>query len=126
MEYRGSSSGQCSVKEGLDDLKKNIQRLADFVTMGIIDNREMASNFKQLVADVRHVSYQTSCHDSCIEDHNRDLKDLMGIVDRIRGDLHKLMQMDQCSHYQDNHEEAAQQIDELSVTQPVGFPGKPK
>ena len=94
MGYRGLSSGQCSVKEGLDDLKKNIQRLADFVTMGIIDNREMASNFKQLVADVRHVSYQTSCHDSHIEDRDRDLKDLMGIVDRIRGDLHKLVRMD--------------------------------
>ena len=57
MDYRGSGSRQHSVKEGLDDLKKNIRRLAEFVAVGIIDNMEMVSDVKQLVADVRHVSY---------------------------------------------------------------------
>ena len=93
MDYKGSVSGQRSVKEGVDDLKKNIHRLAYFVAVRTMHNREMASDVKQLVVDVLHVSYQTSFHDSWIDDHDRDLKDLMGTVDRIQEYLQKLVQM---------------------------------
>ena len=69
---------QQSVKEGFDDFKVNIQSLADFVAVGITNNRETAKEVKQLVEDVRYVSYQTSCHYARIEDHDMNMKDMMG------------------------------------------------
>ena len=86
----------------------------------------MEFDVKKLVADGRHVSYQTNCHDSRIEDHDKDLRDLMGTMGCIQEDLQKLVQMNQCSHCQDHPGEAAQPMEEYSVTQPVGFLGKPK
>ena len=83
MEHRRMDHVQRSVKEGFDDLKVNIQRLADFVAIEITDNRETAKEVKQLVEDVHYVSYQTSCHDTRIDDHDMDMKEMMGKIDRI-------------------------------------------
>ena len=49
MDRRGVDPVQRNVKEGFDDLKVNIQRLADFVAVGITDNRETAKEVKKLV-----------------------------------------------------------------------------
>ena len=117
---------QCSVKESFDDLKVNIRCLEDFVAVGISDNREMTKDVKQLVDDVRYISYQTSFHDSRIDDHDRDLKEMMGTIDCIQEDLQKLVQSNQGIHIQYNHGTTTQRMDEDSVTQPMGFPGKPK
>ena len=72
------------------------------MAVGITDNREVMSDVKRLVADVRHVSYQTNCHESRIDVHDRDLRELMGTISRIQEDLQKLVQMNQCGHVQDN------------------------
>ena len=40
MERKSMDPVQRSVKEGFDDLKVNIQRLADFMVVGITNNRE--------------------------------------------------------------------------------------
>ena len=53
MDRKGMDPVQHSFKEGFDDLKVNIQRLADFMAVGITDNRETANEVKQLVDDVR-------------------------------------------------------------------------
>ena len=71
----------------------------------------MASDVKKLVLDVRNVSYQTNYHDSHIDEHDRDLKELMGTVDRIKVDLQKLVQMNQCIHCQDHFRESAQPME---------------
>ena len=72
-------------------MKFNIQLLVDFVGIGIIDNRETAKEVKPLVDDVRYVSYQTSCHDSRIDDHEMNLKEMMGKNDHIQEDLRNLV-----------------------------------
>ena len=60
---------------------------------------------------VRYVSYQTSCHDVRIDDHDMDLKEMMGKIDRIQQDLHNLVQLNQGSHTQDNHGAATQKME---------------
>ena len=95
--------------------------LVDFVIVGITYNKEMVSDVKQLVLDMRHVSYKTNCHDSHIDDHNRNLRELMGTVDCIQEDLQKIVQMNQCNHCQDHPGEATQAMEEFSITQLVGF-----
>ena len=50
---------QRTVKEGFDALKVNIQCLTDFVVVGITDNRETTKEVRQLMDDVRYISYQT-------------------------------------------------------------------
>ena len=102
MDNIGLGSRHHNLKAVLDDPKKNIRKLADFIAVGITDNREMASDMKQLVLDMQHVSYQTRCHDSCIDDHEIDLRELMGMADCIKEYLHKLIQMNQCIHCQDS------------------------
>ena len=55
-----------------------------------------------------------------------DMKEMMGKIDYIQEDLHNLMQLNQGSHAQDNQGAATQRMEEDSVTQPVGFLGKPE
>ena len=76
--------------------------------------------------DVRYVSYQTSCHDARIDDHDMNMKEMMGKIDRIQEDLQNLVQLNQGSHAQENPGAVTQRMEEDSVIQPVGFPGKPK
>ena len=61
------------------------------MAIGITDNRETAKEVKQLVKDVRYVSYQTSYHDSRIDDNEIFLKEMMGRIDRIQEDLQNLV-----------------------------------
>ena len=84
-------------------MKVNIQCLVDFVAVGIIDNRETTKEVNQLVDDVRYISYETSCHDARIDDHDMDLKEMMSKIDRIQEDLQNLVQLNQESHAHDNH-----------------------
>ena len=117
---------QRSVKEGFDELKVNIQHLADFVDVGITDNREITKEVKQLVDDVHYVSYQPSYHNERIDDRDMDMKEMMGKIDCMQEDLQNLVQLNQGGHAQDNPGAATQKMEEEFVTQPVGFPGKPK
>ena len=86
----------------------------------------MDFNVKHLVSDMRFLSNHIGCHDSRIDNHDGDLKELTGTVDIIKEEVHNLVQMNQCSHCQDYPGEASQPMEDISVTQPVGFPGKPK
>ena len=75
------------INEGLINLKINVQHLSDFVAIGIIDNRSTSKEVKNLVDDVRYVSYQTSCHDARIDDDEMNLKEIMGKINRIQEEL---------------------------------------
>ena len=76
--------------------------------------------------DVRYVSYQTSCHDARIDDHDMNMKEMMGKIDRIQKDLQNLVQLNQGSHAQENPGGITQRMEEDSVTQLVEFLDKPK
>ena len=110
---------------GFADLKINIQRLYEIVSIGITDSSEAAKEVKKLVDKVNYLSYKTNNHDSRIDDNEMNLREIMGKVDRIKEDLQLLVQMNQGSCFQENTGEAKQKEEE-SVTQPVGQPGKPK
>ena len=43
---------------------------------------------------------QMGNHDYRIEDNHRDLYELMGTIGYMKEDLHKLVSMNHCSHYQ--------------------------
>ena len=95
MAMEDMDKGFSSLKYGQDDIKRHLCRLSDIVVVGIKDNREIAS-------DVRYMSNQIGCHDSHIDDHDRDLKELMGTMDIIKEEVMKLAKMNQCSHWQES------------------------
>ena len=66
--------------------------------------------------NVRYMSNQIGCHDSHIDDHDQDLKELMGTVDIIKEEVLKLAKMNQCSHCQEYLGDEARPMEEVSVT----------
>ena len=74
--------------------------------------------------NVSYMSNQIGCHDSRIEDHNRDLKEMMGKVDIIKDEVLKFARMNQCTHFQESPGDEACPMEEVYVTQPVGPSGK--
>ena len=91
MANKDTGSRYSSLKPGQDDLKKHLCRLSDFVTVGVEDNINMASDVKHLVSDIRFLSNHIGFHDSRINDNDRDLKELMGTVDIIKDEVPKLV-----------------------------------
>ena len=77
-------------------------------------------------SDIKYASNQIGYHDSHIDDHDRDLKESMGMMDIIKDEVMKLERMNHCSHCWDFPGEEAQPMEDVSITQPVGFSGKPK
>ena len=47
------------------------------------ENREMAS-------DIQYLTNQIGCHDSIIDDQERDMKELMGTVEIIKDEVMKM------------------------------------
>ena len=72
---------------GLANLKKNLRCLYEMMTIGIMDNKEIAQEVKNMGEVVNYTSYQISNHDSRIDDTESNLKEIMGKVDRIQEDL---------------------------------------
>ena len=67
MAKKDIEEGISSLKFGQDDIKWHLHRVLDFVAVGVKDNLEMDY-------DIRYITNQIGCHDSRIEDHDRDLK----------------------------------------------------
>ena len=111
--------------EGLTDLKVNIRRLYEMVSIRIMDNRETDKEVKNLVDVVGYTSYQNGNHDAKIDDNEMNLKEIMGKVNRIQEDLQRLVQMNQGSQVHENPTGAIQNMEEESVIQPVGHLGNP-
>ena len=72
-------------------------------------------------SDVKFISTQIGCHDSNIDNHDRDLSELMGMVDIIKEEVMKLARMNQCNHCQYSPGDEARPMEDVSVTDPVGF-----
>ena len=64
------------------------------VGVGVQENRDDAS-------DIRYIANQIGCHDSRIDDNNRDLRDLMGTIDIIKEEVLKMSRMSLCNRYQE-------------------------
>jgi len=103
-------------------LKKNLCHLYDMMAIGIMDNKALVQEVKDMGEVVSYTSYQISNHDSRIDDTESNLRELMGKVDRIQEDLQRLVNMNQASQAHETPV-AAQPMEEESVEQPVKQPG---
>ena len=70
---------QANENSRLADLKKNLRRLYEMVAIGIMDNKEIAQEIKNLVEVVSYTSYQISNHDSRIDDTEMNLKEIIAV-----------------------------------------------
>ena len=112
---KNMDEGFSNIKSGQDDIKKHMQNILDLVVVGIKDNRSMDSN-------VIFMSNQNRCHDYHIYDHDRDLGELMGMVDIIKEDVMKLARINQCNHCQYSSGDETLPMEYVSITHPIGFP----
>ena len=71
----------------LADLKKNLRRLYEMMVIGIMDNKEISQEVKNMGEVVSYTSYEISNHDSKMDDTKMNLSEIMGKVDRIQEDL---------------------------------------
>ena len=91
MEKKEADTDVVCLKSGLDDIKLHLRRVYEVVGVGVKENREMASY-------IRYISNQIGCHDSRIDDHEHDLRELMGMVEIIKDEVLIMSKMTQCSH----------------------------
>ena len=67
MAKKDIEEGISNLKSDQDDIKRHLRIVPTFVAVGIKDNLKLAS-------DIRYITNQIGCHDSRIDDHDRDLK----------------------------------------------------
>ena len=65
------------------------------VGVGVQENIEVVSN-------VRFIANQMGCHESRIDNNERDLGEKMGTVDTIKEEVLKIARMIECSHCQNS------------------------
>ena len=67
------------------------------------------------------------CQESKVDNNDRDLQEMMGTVYFIKEEVHKMVNMNQCSHCQETLDHDDHPIEETSVVQPAcGLEGKNK
>ena len=104
------------------DLKKNMRRMYELLSISVMDNREMAKDIKKMEDTVSYTSNQISNHDSRIDDNESNLRELMGTVEKIHEDLQRLVSLNQVSRVNGVCDEAVQPMEDESVAQPGGNP----
>ena len=104
------------------DLNKNLRRLYEMMAIGIMDNKALVKEVKDMGEVVSYTSYQISNHDSRIDDIESNLREMMGKVYRIQEDLQRLVTMNQSSQSCETPV-AVQPMEEELVEQPVKPPG---
>ena len=107
---------------GLADIKKNLRRMYELLSISVMDNREIAKDIKKMEDTVSYTSYQISNHDARIDDNESNLRELMGKVDKIQEDLQRLISLNQVSRVNGVCDEAALPMEEELVVQPGGNP----
>ena len=95
----------------LRDIKQHLHWLYDVVNKGAKEGSSTTSKVKWMARKMGN-------HDPIIEDNHRDLYELMGTIGYMKEYLHKLVNMNQCSHCQTSPARD-HPMDETSVAQPV-------
>ena len=95
------------------------------MAIGIMDNKEIAQEVKSMGEVVSYTSLQISNHDARIDDNERNLREMMGKVDRIQEDLQCLISMNQCSKAFETPAAAVHPMEEESVVHPMKPRGNP-
>ena len=107
---------------GMADIKKNMRRMYELLSISVMDNREMARDIKKMADTVSYTSYQISSHDARIDDNESSLREMMGKVDKIQEDLQHLISLNQVSRVNGVCDEVVLPMEEESVAQPGGNP----
>ena len=107
----------------IQDIKKNLRRLYEVVSIGIMDNRETTRVIKKMEDTVSYTSLQISNHDSRIDDNESTLREMLGMVDKIQEDLARLISMNQGSRVSGATVEGEHPMEEESIVQPVHLRG---
>ena len=113
---------QAGENSGIADIKKNLRRLYELLSISVMDNREMARDVKKMEDTVSYTSHQISNHDGRIDDNESNLREIMGKVDQIQEDLQRLISLNQVSRVNGAFDEDALPMEEESVVQPRGNP----
>ena len=108
---------------GIQDIMKNLRRLHEVISIGIMDNRETTHVIKKMEDTVSYTSLQISNHDSRIDDNESTLREMLGKVDRIQEDLARLISMNQGSRISGATVEGERPMEEESVVQPAHLRG---
>ena len=116
---------QAGDNAGIMDIKKNLQRLYEMLSISVMDNREMAREVKSMGETVSYTSLQINNHDSRIDDNESNLREIMGKVDRIQEDLQRFITMNQSSRVNGATVDAMQPMEEESIVQPRKIRGNP-
>ena len=130
---KASEMAQHGENAGLVDIKKNLRRLYELLSISVMDNREMAQVVKKMEDTVSYTSLQISNQDSRtslqisnqdsrIDDNEIHLREVQGQVERIVEDLQKLISMNQSSRVHVASDDVALPMEEESVLQPRGNP----
>ena len=106
----------------LMDIKKNLRRLYELLSMSVMDNRETAQVIKKMEDTVSYTSNQVSNHDARIDDNESRLREIQGHVERIAEDLQKFNSMNQSSRVHVASDDVVLPMEEESVLQPRGNP----
>ena len=107
------------------DIKKNLRRLYELLSISIMDNREMAREVKKMEDTISYTSLQISNHDARIDDNESNLREIMGKVDRIQEDLQRFISMNQSSRINGATDVAMLPMEEESVVQPRNLRDNP-
>ena len=113
MEKKDIEEGFSSLKSIQEDIKRHLHLVSYFVAVILKENHEMSS-------DIIYITNQNGSHDSYIDYHDKDLKELMGTTDIIKEEVMKLDKMNQCNHFQESPSDEAHLMEEVSVTHLVG------
>ena len=97
---------------GMADLKKNMRRMYELLSISVMDNREMAKDIKKMEDTVSYTSYQISNHDARIDDNESNLRELMGKVYKIHEDLQRLVSLNRVSRVNGVCDEAVLPMEE--------------
>ena len=99
------------------DIKKNLRRLYELLSISVMDNREMAQEVKKMGDTVSYTSFQISNHDARIDDNESNLHEIMGKVDRIQEDLQRFISMNQSNRVNGATDDAVLPMEEESFSQ---------
>ena len=117
-ENNGENEGISEKQSTLKDINVHMRWTYELVSIGVKEINIAVTNVNYLLNEMGY-------HESIINDNDRELRELMGIVDIIKKEVKKLANMNYCSHCQENPTQD-HPMEETSVVQPVHGSGDKK
>ena len=85
----------CYLKKSMNEFKKSLGNIYETTSRGLQETL-------YVLDVVSHSSLQISCMDSCIEDLEGKIRELMLDVVELKEGMNKLLKMNQCNHCQES------------------------